>query len=97
MAFYDWNGDGKRDSADNYIEYQIYKHSTDKNINNGYSSGKNGISTIGAIMATIGGFFGACAILTLFGGGDDISVIGVIILWAICGSGLGVWFEKIGF
>ena len=59
--------------------------------------GGSGISTIGAIIATIGGFFGACAILTLLGGGDDISIIAVIILWAICGTGLGAWFEKIGF
>lgn len=96
MALYDWNGDGKRDSADNYIEYQIYKSSTGKNSNNGYTSGGNGISTIGAIIATIGGFFGACAILALLGSGDDISVIVVIILWTICGTGLCAWFEKMG-
>ena len=25
MAFYDWNRDGKKDFADDYIEYNIYK------------------------------------------------------------------------
>lgn len=28
MAFYDWNHDGKKDFADNYLEYNIYKEST---------------------------------------------------------------------
>ena len=28
MAIRDWNGDGKRDMADNFIEYQIYKDCT---------------------------------------------------------------------
>lgn len=31
MAFYDWNHDGKKDLADDYIEYQIYKKSTSDN------------------------------------------------------------------
>lgn len=25
MALYDWNKNGKKDMADNFIEYQIYK------------------------------------------------------------------------
>ena len=28
MAFYDWNRDGKKDFADDYIEYNIYKECT---------------------------------------------------------------------
>ena len=97
MAFYDWNSDGKRDSADNYIEYQIYKNSTGKNSNNSYTPSRKGISTIGAIVATIGGLFVACAILALLGGGKDTSVIVIIIMWAICGTGLCAWFDNIGF
>lgn len=27
MAFYDWNGDGKKDFTDDFIEYNIYKRS----------------------------------------------------------------------
>ena len=35
MAFYDWNHNGKKDVADYYIEYQIYKESTSNtNYNN---------------------------------------------------------------
>ena len=25
MAMYDWNGDGKKNNVDNFIEYQVYK------------------------------------------------------------------------
>ena len=38
MAFYDWNHDGKKDFADDYLEYNIYKEST-KNSGSTASSG----------------------------------------------------------
>lgn len=49
MAFYDWNKDGKKDFADDYIEYNIYKectkdddnsnsHTNDNYSNNNYSN-----------------------------------------------------------
>lgn len=97
MAFYDWNQDGKKDLIDDYIEYNIYKQSTGKNSNNGYTPSGRGISTFGAIVATIGGLFLAATIVALFGGGENTPVIITIILWIICGTGLSVWFDKIGF
>lgn len=97
MAFHDWNSDGKKNLTDDYIDYQIYKNSTGKSSNNSYIPGGNRISTIGAIVATVGGLFGACAILAILGGGEDTSVLLIIILWAICGTGLSVWFDNIGF
>lgn len=42
MAFYDWNQDGKKDLIDDYIEYNIYKQSTGKNSNNGYTQVEEG-------------------------------------------------------
>ena len=36
MAMYDWNGNGKNDMGDNFIEYNIYKDVTGQNSN--YSS-----------------------------------------------------------
>ena len=46
MAFYDWNHNGKNDWQDNYIEYNIYKHSTGKNnaSRTSYRSGGSGVS-----------------------------------------------------
>ena len=38
MAFYDWNGDGKKDLMDDFIEYNIYKRSME-NSNNGRKPG----------------------------------------------------------
>ena len=95
MAFHDWNHDGKKDFTDDYIEYQIYKQST-SNSNYIPRSG-GGISTFGAIVATIGGLFLAAAIIALLGGGEDTPVLITIILWIVCGARLGVWFDNVGF
>lgn len=38
MAMYDWNGDGKKNSVDNFIEYQVYKDCTNKKSSSGVSS-----------------------------------------------------------
>ena len=95
MAFHDWNHDGKKDFTDDFIEYQIYKQSTSNSNYTPRNSG--GISTFGAIVATIGGLFLAAAILALLGGGEDIPVLITIFLWIVCGAGLGVWFDNVGF
>ena len=97
MAFHDWNGDGKKDFTDDFIEYQIYKQSTSKKSNNNYTPRSGGgISTFGAIVAMVGGLFLAGTIVTLFGGGVDTPAIITIVLWIVCGAGLSVWCEKIG-
>lgn len=95
MAFYDWNHDGKKDLTDDYIEYQIYKKSTSDSSH--VSRGGSGISTFGAIVATVGGLFLAAGIIALFGGGENTPVLLTVILWIICGAGLSVWFDNIGF
>ena len=97
MALYDWNGDGKKDFTDDFIEYHIFKQSTSRDSSNNYipRSG-GGISTFGAIVAVVGGLFLAAAIVALFGGGEKTPVFITIVLWIVCGSGLGAWFEQIG-
>ena len=93
MALYDWNGDGKKDFTDDFIEYQIYKQSTSKKPNNNYTPrSRGGISTFGAIIAVVGGLFLAAAIVALFGGGEDTPVFITIVLWIVCGSGLCAGF-----
>ena len=59
MAFFDWNHDGKKDFTDDFIEYQVYKNTTNKQNYTPRSGG--GISTFGAIVATIGGLLLAAA------------------------------------
>lgn len=95
MAFHDWNHDGKKDFTDDFIEYQIYKQSKGNSSYTPRSGG--GISTFGAIIATIGGLFLAAAIVALLGGGEDTPVLITIILWIVFGMGLSVWFDKVGF
>ena len=95
MAFRDWNHDGRKDFADDYIEDQIYKKSIS---NSNYTSRSGGgISTFGAIVATIGGLFLAAAIVALLGGGEDTPVLITIILWIACSAGISVWFDNVGF
>ena len=95
MAFFDWNHDGKKDFRDDFIEYQIYKNTTSKQNYTPRSAG--GISTFGAIVATVGGLLLAAVIIALFGGGENTPVAITIILWIVCGAGLSVWFDNIGF
>ena len=97
MAFFDWNDNGEKDFADDYIEHQIYKKCIEEEHDNYTPSYGNGISTLGVIVATIGGLFSASAIVTLFGCEEDAPVLIMIILWFVCSFGLGAWFEKIGF
>ena len=95
MAFHVWNHDGKKNFTDDFIEYQINKKSTSNSNYTPHTGG--GISTFGAIVATIGGLFLAAAIVALLGGGEDTPVLITIILWIVCGAGLSVWFDNVGF
>lgn len=95
MAFYDWNHDGENDYKDEFIEYQNFNES-DKDSNYIPRRG-GGISTLGAIVATVGGLFLASFIVVLFGGGEDTPVLLTIIVWILCGTGLSMWFDKVGF
>ena len=93
MAFYDWNNDGKKDFADDYIEYNIYKESTQ---NNNYSSG-GGISNIGAICGTIITFVASAVIAGAFGLEGIPLVVVFIILCVIIGACIACYFDEIGF
>ena len=97
MAFNDWNHDGRKDWQDNYIEYQIYRDVTGNKNNSSYTS-RNGISTFGAILSTIGGLFLGAWIVALFAGDnvENVPVIITIILWLICSSVLAVFFDNNG-
>ena len=94
MAFHDWDHDGKKNFTDDFFEYQIYKDSTSNNNYTPHSGG--GISTFGAIVATIGGLFLAAAIVALLGGGEDTPVLITIILWIICSSSLATFCDNHG-
>ena len=97
MAFNDWNHDGRKDWQDNYIEYQIYRDVTGNRNNSSYTP-RNGISTFGAILSTIGGLFLGAGIVALFASDnvENVPVIITIILWLICSSVLAVFFDNNG-
>ena len=92
MAFYDWNKDGKKDVQDDFIEYNIYKKSTQKNNNNNYSSG-GGISNFGAGCATVISIFIAAGILSIFNLEGVALVIAFIIVVSIVAAIISTFFE----
>ena len=64
MAMYDWNGDGKKDGADNFIEYQVYKDCTN---NKNYSSGSSSDWWIMTLLAIIVGVCPAIGVIIFLG------------------------------
>lgn len=98
MAMYDWNHDGKKDSTDNFIEYQIYGDATGQEDKPSYTprSG-NGMSTFGAIVSVIAGLFLQAALYTMLGiDVDDVPVLVIIILWAVFSTLAALAVEKMG-
>lgn len=59
MAFYDWNSDGKKDFTDDFIEYNIYKGSTESG-NNGRRPGS------GPTFKSFWGVFLVCCVIACF-------------------------------
>lgn len=50
MAMYDWNHNGKKDMADNFIEYQIYKDVTGQKNEPSYTPSRgNGCLPLGLL------------------------------------------------
>lgn len=98
MAMYDWNRNGKKDMADNYIEYQLYKKVTDKSEKSSYTlSSGNGMSTFGAIISVIAGLFLQSALYVSLGiDVDDAPVLVIIILWAVFSTIVAVVVDRIG-
>ena len=61
MAFYDWNHNGENDWQDDYIEYQIYQNTVNKNkdSNTNYNSSASGdgcLTAIGVVLLIFGIF-----------------------------------------
>ncbi len=86
MAWNDWNGDGKKDTMDDLIEYQIYKNMK-KNKDEPqytYSSRKGGVSNFAAVSATILGFILVAFEYMLFNiDPSDVPVLVTVILWGV--------------
>jgi hypothetical protein len=91
MAFFDWNKDGKKDVQDDFIEYNIYKQSTQNNSNKNYNSG-GGMSNFGAGCATVASIFIAAGILSVFNLEGVALVIVFIIVVSIVAAIIATFF-----
>ena len=80
---YDWNKDGKKDVQDDFIEYNIYKQSTQNNNNNNYRS-NGGMSNFGAGCATGASIFIAAGILSVFNlEGAALVIVFIIVVYIV--------------
>jgi hypothetical protein len=91
---YDWNGNGKYDEQDAFIDYQIYHGDSKKQVTP-HRSSSNGMSTFGAVLCTVGGFVGAALIIALLGIEDAPGLL-IVVLWVVVSVILSVFVEKIG-
>jgi len=98
MSDYDWNHDGKKDMADNLMEYEIYKDVMGTDSGSSYTPRRrNGMSTFGAIISVIAGLVLQCMLYTALGiDVENVPVVVIIILWAIFSTLAGFVVEKIG-
>ncbi len=98
MAMYDWNHNGKKDMADNFIEYQIYKDVIGQKNEPSYTPSRgNGMSTFGAIVSVIAGLFMQAALYVALGiDVENVPVLVIIILWAVFSTIAAVVVDKIG-
>lgn len=98
MAMYDWNHNGKKDMADNFIEYQIYKDVTGQKDKTTYTSrGSGGISTFRAIVSVVAGLFLQAALYVSLGiDVEDVPVLIIIILWGVFSTIVAIIADKIG-
>lgn len=87
MAMYDWNHNGKKDMADDFIEYQIYKDVTGQDDEPSYTprrSGSGGISSFGAVVSVIAGLFMQVILYALLGiDVENVPVFVIVILWIV--------------
>ena len=86
---YDWNKDGKKDVQDDFIEYNIYKQSTQNN-NNYRSDG--GMSNFGAGCTTVASILIAAGILSVFNLEGAALVIVFIIVVSIVAAIIATFF-----
>ena len=88
MAYIDWDHNGKHDDFDRYMDYQMLNDG----IKNGSGGGGGlhrggGMSTLAAVLCVVGGLVIEGFVLNAFKiDVDDVSVIVLILLWALFSS-----------
>ena len=79
MAMYDWNGNGRNDRADDYMEYHIATSDSEKTPS--YSGNGSGL---GGFLSVFSGLFIEAFIFTLFDVEvSDVPMILILLLWII--------------
>lgn len=99
MAMNDWNGNGKKDLGDDFIEYEIYNDVTEDDVieQSKTSSSHGGISTFGALVSTILGFVLQVMLYMVLGiDVANVPIIVILILWFVFFFIVACIVDKIG-
>ena len=79
MAMYDWNGNGRNDRADDYMEYHIATSNSEKTPSYGGSS-----SGSGGLISVFSALFIESFIFTLLDiDVSDVPMILILLLWIV--------------
>ncbi len=82
MAINDWNGDGKNNRTDDFIEYHIMNGGNDPEPGREHKSGELG--TIGIVLCAISGLVEQAMLYVLLGiDVENVPVIVMILLWFV--------------
>ena len=81
MAMYDWNGNGKNDMVDNFIEYKLSGCDSEDNQENYHYS--NNRSSGSGLKVIVIGFFAMVYLFFIFG--TDVSEIPGLFLFVVWG------------
>ncbi len=98
MAMYDWNHDGRKDGADDYLEYRIIHKDPASGSNRASHNAKStSLSTFGAVFSVVSGFILAVLLYTLCDiDVKDVPVVITILLWVVFSALMAEFAEKIG-
>ncbi len=96
MARYDWNRDGKNDIRDDFIEYNMYKQSSEaQNTNNHrkkFFNNGGGLSDFGTVCAAIISILVLGGILSIFNVKLALYAVASVIVVSVVGAIITVFF-----
>ncbi|MCD8109516.1 MAG: hypothetical protein LUE14_05385 [Clostridiales bacterium] len=82
MAINDWNGDGKNDRRDDFIEYHIMNGDSNPESGSGHKSGE--MSTIGIILCVMSGIVEEALLYMLLGiEVKNVPGLVMLLLWVV--------------
>jgi len=99
MATHDWNHDGKVDSKDDFMEYQVFSDVMGEENKYSYTPRRSkGISTFGAFVSMIAGFILQAVLYVLLGiDVEKMPDLIIFVVWIVFAGLIAMIGEKKGW